>query len=340
MPVTSDPGEHGRTARSRWQVVNDLIAKEVDGSFGRIGPLTFQQNARRWARRWEGPRRPAFSRSSTWDSDSVGEGTRLFRLAYVARHKLRDRRETSPRAVGRRRFKPQGATSASSSGGAGRGPNPNGRVFYAGHRDPISGTKERQGRPAPSSRPGTTAGPRWPVGRSTPTTTPDWRFQQMEDILGQVSQAQNAFIRNRRLTVQVHSRWPTKKRRRQKDKSRIADGSLALVVADTMPVQIELLKGRLVEGPGRPAAGRRWATKGTMSSLKDIIKDGKPAPKDRPYNGPRRCTAGGPPATASRATSDPDCLRGSGLVVYAKRPVASAGKSRAQRLPNGRPGAR
>ena len=60
-----------------------------------------------------------------------------------------------------------------------------------------------------------------------------------------------------------------------KYKDRIADGSLALVVADTLPVQIDLMKKGLSSGQ----VGQRPFEMGykAMYFLKDI-KDGKPAP--------------------------------------------------------------
>ena len=75
---------------------------------------------------------------------------------------------------------------------------------------------------------------------------------------------------------------------RKKYKSKIADGSLALVVADTLPIQIDLLK----------AGSVRWARSGqrpfemgykAMLFLNDI-KNGKPAPADPTYTGLDVCT--------------------------------------------------
>ena len=67
----------------------------------------------------------------------------------------------------------------------------------------------------------------------------------------------------------------------------IASGALALVVADTLPVQIELMKKGL--SPGQ--VGQRPFEMGykAMYFLKDI-KDGKPAPKDPTYTGLDVCT--------------------------------------------------
>ncbi len=67
----------------------------------------------------------------------------------------------------------------------------------------------------------------------------------------------------------------------------MASGALALVVADTLPVQIDLLKEGLASGN----VGQRPFEMGyrAMYFLKDI-KDGKPAPKDPTYTGLDVCT--------------------------------------------------
>ena len=65
------------------------------------------------------------------------------------------------------------------------------------------------------------------------------------------------------------------------------DGSLALVVADTLPVQMDLMKAGLSKGQ----VGQRPFEMGykTMYFLKDI-KEGKPAPADPTYTGLDVCT--------------------------------------------------
>jgi ribose transport system substrate-binding protein len=72
-----------------------------------------------------------------------------------------------------------------------------------------------------------------------------------------------------------------------KFKDKIASGKLALVVADTLPVQIDLLKEGLASGN----VGQRPFEMGykAMYFLKDI-KDGKPAPKDPTFTGLDVCT--------------------------------------------------
>ena len=72
-----------------------------------------------------------------------------------------------------------------------------------------------------------------------------------------------------------------------KYKDKIASGALALVVADTLPVQIDLLKKGLSSGQ----VGQRPFEMGykAMYFLKDI-KDGKAPPADPTYTGLDVCT--------------------------------------------------
>ena len=74
----------------------------------------------------------------------------------------------------------------------------------------------------------------------------------------------------------------------EKYKDKIASGALALVVADTLPVQIELMKKGLSSGQ----VGQRPFEMGykAMYFLKDI-KDGKPAPSRPDLYRPRRLHA-------------------------------------------------
>ena len=99
--------------------------------------------------------------------------------------------------------------------------------------------------------------------------------QQMEDILGKYPKL-DAFIPTGGFPQFIPQAY---RQVAEKYKARIADGSLALVVADTLPVQMELMKAGLSKGQ----VGQRPFEMGykTMLFLKDM-KDGKPAPKTRP----------------------------------------------------------
>jgi ribose transport system substrate-binding protein len=72
-----------------------------------------------------------------------------------------------------------------------------------------------------------------------------------------------------------------------KHKDRIESGELALVVADTLPVQMDLMK----EGLSLGQVGQRPFEMGyqTMYFLNDIIRNGK-NPEDPTYTGLDVCT--------------------------------------------------
>ena len=72
-----------------------------------------------------------------------------------------------------------------------------------------------------------------------------------------------------------------------KVKDKIADGSLALVVADTLPVQMDLMK----EGLSQGQVGQRPFEMGyqSMHFLLDIVANGK-NPQDPTYTGLDVCT--------------------------------------------------
>jgi ribose transport system substrate-binding protein len=107
--------------------------------------------------------------------------------------------------------------------------------------------------------------------------------QQMEDVLGKYPKL-DAFIPTGGFPQFIPQAY---KKVAEKYKSRIDDGSLALVVADTLPVQMDLMKAGLSKGQ----VGQRPFEMGykTMYFLKDI-KEGKPAPADPTYTGLDVCT--------------------------------------------------
>ena len=105
----------------------------------------------------------------------------------------------------------------------------------------------------------------------------------MEDILGKYPQL-DAFIPTGGFPQFIPQAY---RRVAEKHKARIDNGSLALIVADTLPVQMDLMKAGLSKGQ----VGQRPFEMGykTMLFLKDI-KDGKAAPKDPTYTGLDVCT--------------------------------------------------
>jgi ribose transport system substrate-binding protein len=265
------PGEHGG-GEEQVQVVNDLIAKKVDGIA--VSP----SNAAAMGKALEGAKAAGIP-VLTWDSDLL-EKDKALRLAYVGTHNYEIGVNLGKLA---QKIKPKGGTICIQSGGAAAA-NHNERM--QGIRDTLAGTKSTQ---APGAK--LTGQNGWTEVAGCPLYTNDdfpLSVQQMEDILGKYPKL-DAFIPTGGFPQFIPQAY---RKVAEKYKSRIADGSLALVVADTLPVQIELLKAGLSKGQ----VGQRPAEMGykSMFFLKDI-KDGKPAPKDPTYTGLDVCT----PETAS-----------------------------------------
>ncbi|HEX9522260.1 MAG TPA: substrate-binding domain-containing protein, partial [Reyranella sp.] len=249
------------------QVVNDLIAKKVDGIA--VSP----SNAAAMGKALEGAKAAGIP-VLTWDSDLL-EKDKALRLAYVGTHNYEIGVNLAKQA---QTIKPKGGTICIQSGGAAAA-NHNERM--QGIRDTLAGTKSAQ---APGTK--LTGQNGWTEVAGCPLYTNDdfpLAVQQMEDILGKYPKL-DAFIPTGGFPQFIPQAY---KKVAEKYKSRLADGSLALVVADTLPVQIELLKAGLSKGQ----VGQRPAEMGykTMFFLKDI-KDGKPAPKDPTYTGLDVCT--------------------------------------------------
>jgi ribose transport system substrate-binding protein len=255
------PGEHGG-GEEQVQVVNDLIAKKVDGIA--VSP----SNAAAMGKALEGAKAAGIP-VLTWDSDLLDKDKAL-RIAYVGTHNYEIGVNLAKLA---QKIKPTGGTICIQSGGAAAA-NHNERM--QGIRDTLAGTKSAQ---APGTK--LTGQNAWTEVAGCPLYTNDdfpLAVQQMEDILGKYPKL-DAFIPTGGFPQFIPQAY---KKVAEKYKTRIADGSLALVVADTLPVQMDLLKAGLSKGQ----VGQRPAEMGyrTMFFLKDI-KDGKPAPKDPTYTG-------------------------------------------------------
>jgi ribose transport system substrate-binding protein len=260
------PGEHGG-GEEQVQVVNDLIAKKVDGIA--VSP----SNAAAMGKALEGAKAASIP-VLTWDSDLLDKDKAL-RIAYVGTHNYEIGVNLAKLA---QKIKPQGGTICIQSGGAAAA-NHNERM--QGIRDTLAGTKSAQ---APGTK--LTGQNGWTEVAGCPLYTDDdfpRSVQQMEDILGKYPKL-DAFIPTGGFPQFIPQAY---RKVAEKYKARIADGSLALVVADTLPVQMDLLKAGLSKGQ----VGQRPAEMGyrTMYFLKDI-KDGKPAPKDPTYTGLDVCT--------------------------------------------------
>jgi ribose transport system substrate-binding protein len=260
------PGEHGG-GEEQVQVVDDLIAKKVDGIA--VSPA----NAAAMAHALAAAKRAGIP-VLTWDSDLL-ERDKALRLAYIGTHNYEIGVNLAKLAM---TIKPKGGTICIQSGGAAAA-NHNERM--QGIRDTLSGQASKE---PPGAR--LTGQNGWTEVDGCPLYTNDdfpVAVQQMEDILGKYPSL-DAFVPTGGFPQFLPQAY---RKVAEKVKARIDSGSLALVVADTLPVQIDLLKAGLSRGQ----VGQRPFDMGykTMLFLKDI-KDGKPAPKDPTYTGLDVCT--------------------------------------------------
>ena len=260
------PGEHGG-GEEQVQVVNDLIAKKVDGIA--VSP----SNAAAMGKALEGAKAAGIP-VLTWDSDLL-EKDKALRLAYVGTHNYEIGVNLAKLA---QKIKPKGGTICIQSGGAAAA-NHNERM--QGIRDTLAGKKSAE---SPGDK--LTGQNGWTEMAGCPLYTNDdftVAVQQMEDILNKNPNL-DAFVPTGGFPQFVPDAYTTVA---TKYKDKIASGALALVVADTLPVQIDLMKKGLSAGQ----VGQRPFEMGykAMYFLKDI-KDGKPAPADPTYTGLDVCT--------------------------------------------------
>jgi ribose transport system substrate-binding protein len=260
------PGEHGG-GDEEAQIVADLVTKKVDGIA--VSPA----NAPAMAAALQGA--PAAKIPVlTWDSDLLPKDKAL-RLAYVGTHNYDIGVNLAKLAM---QIKPKGGTICIQSGGAAAA-NHNERM--QGIRDTLSGKKSAE---SPGER--LTGQNGWSEVAGCPLYTNDdfpLSVQQMEDILNKYPNL-DAFIPTGGFPQFVPDAY---EKVATKYKDKIASGALALVVADTLPIQIELMKKGLSSGQ----VGQRPFEMGykAMYFLKDI-KDGKTPPADPTYTGLDVCT--------------------------------------------------
>jgi ribose transport system substrate-binding protein len=260
------PGEHGG-GEEQVQVVNDLIARHVDGIA--VSP----SNAPAMGRALAEANKVGIP-VLTWDSDLLDRDKKE-RIAYVGTHNYEIGVNLAKLVMA---IKPKGGSICIQSGGAAAA-NHNERM--QGIRDTLSGKPSKQ---SPGER--LTGQNGWQEVDGCPLYTNDdfpVAVQQMEDILGKYPQL-DAFVPTGGFPQFLPQAY---RKVAEKVKARIDDGSLALVVADTLPVQIDLLKAGLSRGQ----VGQRPFEMGykTMYFLKDI-KDGKGKPTDPTYTGLDVCT--------------------------------------------------
>ena len=260
------PGEHGG-GDEEAQIVADLITKKVDGIAVSPANAPAMANALKGAAAAKIP-------VLTWDSDLL-PADKAERAAYVGTHNYEIGVNLAKLV---QQIKPKGGTICIQSGGAAAA-NHNERM--QGIRDTLVGAKSAE---APGPR--LTGQNGWKEVDGCPLYTNDdfpLSVQQMEDILGKYPNL-DAFTPTGGFPQFVPDAY---EKVASKYKDKIASGALALVVADTLPVQIELMKKGLSAGQ----VGQRPFEMGykAMYFLKDM-KDGKAAPADPTYTGLDVCT--------------------------------------------------
>jgi ribose transport system substrate-binding protein len=260
------PGEHGG-GDEQVQIVLDLVAKGVDGIA--VAP----SNAAAMAVALQAAKEANIP-VLTWDSDTLPENKDL-RIAYIGTHNYEIGVNLAKIA---QTVKPQGGTICIQSGGAAAA-NHNERM--QGIRDTLAGAKSAS---SPGDR--LTGQNGWTEIDGCPLYTDDdfpRSVQQFEDIMAKNPNL-DAFIPTGGFPQFI----PDANRAAvSKYKDQIASKKLALIVADTLPVQMDQMK----EGLSLGQVGQRPFEMGykTMFALRDI-KDGKAAPSDPTYTGLDVCT--------------------------------------------------
>jgi ribose transport system substrate-binding protein len=260
------PGEHGG-GEDQLQMVNDLITRQVDGiavspsnAAGIVSALVQAQQAGI----------PVL----TWDSDLLPENKDL-RIAYIGT-KNYDIGVNLAKLV--QEIKPDGGDICLQSGGA----------AAANHNERLQGIRDTLGGMSGTTSPGEplTGQNGWTEVDGCPLYTDDdaaRAVQQMEDVLARYPDL-DAYI-----STGAFTQWNPDAYRNvaTKVKDKIDDKSLALVVADTLPMQMDLLK----EGLSHGQVGQRPFSMGyeTMHFLVDIVESGK-NPEDPTYTGLDVCT--------------------------------------------------
>lgn len=265
------PGEHGG-GEDQVQILQDLIAKKVNGIA--VSP----SNAAAVAVALQAAKQAGIP-VLTWDSDLLPDSKAL-RVAYIGTHNYEIGTNLAKLAM---EIKPKGGTVCIQSGGAAAA-NHNERM--QGIRDTLSGKKSAA---SPGDR--LTGQNGWTEIQGCPLYTND-------DFPVSVQQFTDTMAKNPNLDAFIPTGGfpqfiPDANRAAVTPyKAKIASKALALVVADTLPVQIDQMK----EGLSLGQVGQRPFEMGykTMLALQDM-KSGKPAPADPTYTGLDVCT----PATAA-----------------------------------------
>jgi ribose transport system substrate-binding protein len=265
------PGEHGG-GEEQLQMVNDLVVRQVDGIAVSPSNAAAMASALQQAK-------DAGIPVLTWDSDLLPENKDL-RIAYVGTKNYDIGVNLAKLA---QQLKPEGGSICLQSGGAAAA-NHNERL--QGIRDTLAGTSGSQ----PPGNP--LAGQNgWTEVAGCPLYTDDdaaRAVQQMEDTLAKNGDL-DVFI-----STGAFTQWNPDAYKSVVDrhKDRVDSKDLVLLVADTLPVQMDLLKAGYSHGQ----VGQRPFEMGykSMFFLQDIIES-KKSPADPTYTGLDVCT----PETAS-----------------------------------------
>jgi ribose transport system substrate-binding protein len=259
------PPEHGG-GEEQLQIVQDLIARGVDGIA--VSPSNAAAMARILTRA-----KDSGIPVITFDADLLDKDREL-RIAYVGTKNYDIGVNLAKRVM---EIKPDGGTICIQSGGA-AADNHNQRM--QGIRDTLSGKNSQS---PPGDR--MTGENGWTEVDGCPLYTDD-DFQravnQMEDILAKYPEL-DAFVPTGGFPQFLPQAY---KNVAEKYKQRIESGDLALVVADTLPVQLDLMR----EGLSLGQVGQRPFEMGyqAMFMLKDL-KEGKDV-QDPTYTGLDVCT--------------------------------------------------
>src|SRR3954468_10452511 len=260
------PGEHGG-GEEQVQILQDLVAKKENGIA--VSP----SNAAAVAVALQAAKDAGIP-VLTWDSDLLPDNKSL-RAAYIGTHNYEIGVNLAKLAM---QIKPKGGTVCIQSGGAAAA-NHNERM--QGIRDTLSGKKSAA---SPGDRLAGQNG--WTEIAGCPLYTNDdfpVSVQQFTDIMAKNPKL-DAFIPTGGFPQFI----PDANRAAVAPyKAKIASKALALVVADTLPVQIDQMK----EGLSLGQVGQRPFEMGykTMLALA-AMKSGKPAPADPTYTGLDVCT--------------------------------------------------
>lgn len=260
------PGEHGG-GDEQVAIVQDLVAKKVSGIA--VAP----SNAAAMAVALQAAKEAKIP-VLTWDSDVLPENKDL-RIAYIGTHNYEIGVNLAKLAM---QIKPSGGSVCIQSGGAAAA-NHNERM--QGIRDTLSGVKSAA---SPGDR--LTGQNGWTEIDGCPLYTDDdfpRSVQQFEDIMAKNPKL-DAFIPTGGFPQFI----PDANRAAVgKYKDQIGSKALALVVADTLPVQLDQMK----EGLSLGQVGQRPFEMGYMTMMAfKAMAEGGAAPADPTYTGLDVCT--------------------------------------------------